>query len=144
MFKILGKAKDLKSNTDVVYCQVSPEKYLKIVGDDFQDFELQRKKENHKGYDRLKKDIEDGALLPSITLAVKHDLVKNIVKDIDDTQKLERSLSAEGSVVDILDGLQRTYILKELSENSHEFKDGQTLLLEYWLESDLKNNRPLS
>lgn len=55
MFKILGKAKDLKSNTDVVYCQVSPEKYLKIVGDDFQDFELQRKKENHKGYDRLKK-----------------------------------------------------------------------------------------
>ncbi|EJB8537275.1 hypothetical protein Q5X30_09625 [Acinetobacter baumannii] len=139
MFKVLGKAKDLKSNTDVVYCQVSPEKYLKIVGDDFQDFELQRKKENHKGYDRLKKDIEEGALLPSITLAVKHDLVEDIVKDIDDPQKLENSLSAEGGVVDILDGLQRTYILKELKDNNYEFKDGQTLLLEYWLESDLKN-----
>ena len=139
MFKILGKAKDLKSNTDIIYCQVSPDKYLNIIGGDFQDFELQRKKENHKGYDRLRKDIEEGALLPSITLAVKHDLVADIVKNIDDDKKLEDSLSAEGGVVDILDGLQRTYILRELKENSHEFKDGQTLLLEYWLESDLKN-----
>lgn len=139
MFKVLGRAKDMKSNTDVVYCQVSPDKYLKIVGDDFQNFELQRKKENHKGYDRLKKDIEEGALLPSITLAVKHDLVADIVRDIDNTQKLESSLSAESSVVDILDGLQRTYILKELKENGVVFKEGQTLLLEYWLESDLKN-----
>lgn len=139
MFKVLGRAKDMKSDTDVVYCQVSPEKYLKIVGDDFQDFELQRKKENHKSYDRLKKDIEEGALLPSITLAVKHDLVADIVRDIDNTQKLESSLSAENSVVDILDGLQRTYILKELKENGVVFKEGQTLLLEYWLESDLKN-----
>ena len=69
MFKVIGKARDLKSNTDVVYCQVSPEKYLKIVGDDFQNFELQRKKENHKGYGRLKQDIIEGALLPSITLS---------------------------------------------------------------------------
>lgn len=139
MFKVIGKAKDLKSNTDVVYCQVSPEKYLKIVGDDFQDFELQRKKENHKGYGRLKHDIIEGALLPSITLAVKHDLVQDIVENIDDIDKLERSLSSEDGVVDILDGLQRTYILKELKDNNVEFKDGQSLLLEYWLESDLKN-----
>ncbi|MFX7194204.1 hypothetical protein ABTI46_20525, partial [Acinetobacter baumannii] len=82
-----------------------------------------------------KKDIEEGALLPSITLAVKHDLVEDIVKDIEDPHKLENSLSAEGGVVDILDGLQRTYILKELKDNNYEFKDGQTLLLEYWLES---------
>lgn len=139
MFKVIGKARDLKSNTDVVYCQVSPEKYLKIVGNDFQNFELQRKKENHKGYGRLKKDIQEGALLPSITLAVKHDLVGKIVHHIDDDEKLEQSLSCESGIVDILDGLQRTYILKELQESNFEFKDGQTLLLEYWLEADLKN-----
>ena len=139
MFKVIGKARDLKSNTDVVYCQVSPEKYLKIVGDDFQNFELQRKKENHKGYGRLKQDIIEGALLPSITLAVKHDLVEDIVKNIEDIDKLEKSLSSEDGIVDILDGLQRTYILKELKENNVEFKEGQSLLLEYWLELDLKN-----
>lgn len=139
MFKVIGKAKDLKSNTDIVYCQVSPEKYLKIVGDDFQNFELQRKKENHKGYGRLKQDIIDGALLPSITLAVKHELVEDIVKNIENIDKLEKSLSAEDGIVDILDGLQRTYILKELKDNHVEFKEGQSLLLEYWLESDLKN-----
>lgn len=80
---------------------------------------------NHKGYDRLKKDIEEGALLPSITLVVKHDLVAEIVKNIDDPQKLERSLSAEGGVVDILDGLQRTYILEELRENKFDLKMGK-------------------
>jgi len=139
MFKVIGKAKDLKSDTDVVYCQVSPEKYLKIIGNDFEDFELQRKKENHKGYGRLKQDIKDGALLPSITLAVKHDLVASIISDIEDQDKLEQSLSSENGIVDILDGLQRTYILKELKDEGFEFRDKQTLLLEYWLESDLKN-----
>lgn len=139
MFKVIGKAKDLKSKTDIVYCQVSPDKYLKIIGDNFEDFELQRKKENHKGYGRLKQDIKEGALLPSITLAVKHELVPSIVENIDDIQKLENNLSAENGVVDILDGLQRSYILKELKDEDFEFKDGQTLLLEYWLESDLKN-----
>lgn len=84
MFKVIGKAKDLKSKTDIVYCQVSPDKYLKIIGDNFEDFELQRKKENHKGYGRLKQDIKEGALLPSITLAVKHELVPSIVENIDD------------------------------------------------------------
>ena len=139
MFKILGRAKDLKSGANVVYCQTTPEKYLKIVGQGFKDFELQRKKESHKAYSRLKKDIIEGALLPSITLAVKHNLVKDILSNLDNENKLTEILSSEAGIVDILDGLQRTHILKEIEEQESTFKEGQTLLLEYWLEENLSN-----
>jgi len=139
MFKYLGKAVDVKTGANVIYCQTTPEKYLKIIGDDFQDFELQRKKESHKGYQRLKNDIKDGALLPSITLSVKHNLVNNIVENLNDEEKISEFLSSEDGIVDILDGLQRTFILKEIEKEIGEFKEGQTLLLEYWLESDLRN-----
>lgn len=139
MFEVLGTAKDLKSGANIVYCQTTPAKYLEIIGDDFQDFELQRKKENHKAYVRLQEDIKEGALLPSITLAVKHEYVAEIIEILDDKEKLKNKLSQNNGLADILDGLQRTYILKELQEKGVTFVEGQTLLLEYWLEPDLKN-----
>ena len=139
MFKVLGHAEDLKTNAKVIYCQTTPQKYLEIVGSNFKDFELQRKKENHKAYSRLKKDITDGTLLPSITLAVKHEYVQDILEQLENDAVLTEKLSSTKGIVDILDGLQRTYILTELQENSTPFKEGQTLLLEYWLESDLQN-----
>lgn len=139
MFEVLGTAQDLKSGANIVYCQTTPEKYLEIIGNDFQDFELQRKKENHKAYVRLQQDIKDGALLPSITLAVKHDYVSEIIEILEDKEALKNKLSQTNGLVDILDGLQRTYILKELQEQGIVFKDGQSLLLEYWLEPDLRN-----
>lgn len=135
-FKVLGKTIDLKSGAHVVYCQASPDDYLDIVGNDFGEFSIQRKRETHKAYKRLKADIQEGSLLPSITLSVKHHLVTKIQAQIDDPEALGRLLSEEG-VVDILDGLQRTYILSDLKKENIEFKDGQTLLLEFWLESEI-------
>ena len=44
MFKILGYAQDIKSGAHVIYCQTTPINYLEIIGDKFEDFELQRKK----------------------------------------------------------------------------------------------------
>ncbi|CAI3956061.1 unnamed protein product [Commensalibacter communis] len=142
MFKVLGHAQDLKSGAKIIYCQTTPSKYLEIIGDDFRNFEMQRKKEKHKGYIRLKKDIEDGALLPSITLAVKQESVKPILDKLnadikDDDLALE--LSSNTIEVDILDGLQRTYILDDLKQDKFLFKEGQTLLLEFWLDEDLQN-----
>lgn len=139
MFKVLGHAEDVKTKAKVIYCQTTPEKYLDIIGSNFKDFELQRKKENHKAYNRLKADIIEGTLLPSITLAVKHEHVEDIIKNLNDKSELVKKLSSEEGIVDILDGLQRTYILSELKESGASFKEGQTLLLEYWLESDLQN-----
>jgi hypothetical protein len=135
-FRILETTKDLRSGADVIYCKSDIETYLKIVGDDFTEFELQRKKENHKGYARLKKDISEGALLPPITLSIKHHKALEFKNSIQDNEKLKGILSAAGNV-DILDGLQRTYVIKELHDSNCEFKEGQELLLEYWIEEDV-------
>lgn len=139
MFKILGTAKDLKSGAHIIYCQTTPDKYLEIIGHNFEDFELQRKRENHKGYARLKNDIIEGALLPSITLSVKHEYVSDLLTKLDNHHEIEKTLASNVGIVDILDGLQRTIILKEVSNEGITFKNEQTLLLEYWLDSDLKN-----
>ena len=76
--KIIGQAKDLRTNTDILYAQLSIQDYLCLVGDNFDDYEPQRKREQYKAYERMKVDIKDGALLPSITLAVKPELVRNV------------------------------------------------------------------
>jgi len=135
-FEVIGTTTDLKSGTHVIYCQASLDKYLDIVGEDFGEFSLQRKRESHKAYKRLREDIVGGALLPSITLSVKHHLVEDIIGHINNKSALTDLLSRD-DVVDILDGLQRTYIISDLKRNGVVFKEGQKLLLEYWLEPDL-------
>ncbi|WP_111494818.1 glycosyltransferase family protein [Marinobacter bohaiensis] len=135
-FKVIGKAKDLKSGAEIIYCQASPDQYLKIVGNNFGEFTIQRRRESHKAYRRLKADILEGALLPSITLAVKPHLVSDIISVRDDWEALSEKLNKSGTV-DILDGLQRTYILSDIKSEESEFKEGQELLLEFWLESDI-------
>lgn len=134
--KYLGKTVDLRSGAHIIYCQANLHDYLKIVGDDFGDYTIQRKRENHKAYKRLKTDIAAGALLPSITLAVKHHMVDRIVNVMNDQQALTEILSS-GSIVDILDGLQRTYIISDLKKEGVEFNEKQELLLEFWLEQDI-------
>ncbi|MEI8602314.1 hypothetical protein P4S55_16440 [Shewanella sp. PP-Sp27a-2] len=135
-FLILGKTKDLRTNANVIYCKCSISEYLDIVGDDFENFSIQRKKESHKAYKRLKDDLKGGALLPSITLSVKHHRVQDIINSINNDEILINKLSEVG-VVDILDGLQRTYLIKELADEGWEFPDRQEVLLEFWLEADM-------
>jgi hypothetical protein len=135
-FRVIGKTIDLKSGARVVYCQASPDRYLDIVGDKFGEFSIQRRRESHKAYKRLKADIIEGSLLPSITLSVKHHLVESIAAYFDDSTALETLLS-NNDVVDILDGLQRTYILADIRNEGIAFKENQELLLEFWLEPDM-------
>jgi hypothetical protein len=136
-FSVLGKTIDLRTDANVIYCKCSITKYLDIVGNDFENFSIQRKKESHKAYKRLKEDLRNGALLPSITLSVKHHKVEKVLASIDNQEDLAIKLSTVG-VVDILDGLQRTYIIKELVDEGVVFPDDQEVLLEYWLEVDME------
>ena len=144
-FTILGTAFDVRTGTPVVYSQMSIPEYLAIVGTKFEDFRLQRRREKHKAYGRLQADIRGGALLPSITLAVKPEIVPNILpayeafkEDPSNAGSLAAALNTPGTV-DILDGLQRTYIMRDLADEGAEFKDGQRILVEFWLERDLHN-----
>ena len=138
--KIIGQAKDLRTDTDILYAQLSIQDYLCLVGDNFDDYEPQRKREKYKAYERMKIDIMNGALLPSITLAVKPELVSDILPIVqkDNWQELERALSKPGQV-NILDGLQRTFILNDIAKENIEFKSEQKVLVEFWLESNIKN-----
>lgn len=144
-FTILGTAVDVRTGTPVVYSQMTIPEYLAIVGTKFEDFHLQRRREKHKAYGRLQADIQAGALLPSITLAVKPETVPAILgiykaysEDPSDAGPLAAALNTPGTV-DILDGLQRTYIMRDLADGGAEFKDGQRILVEFWLEQDLHN-----
>lgn len=138
--KIIGQAKHLRTNTDILYAQLSIRDYLDLVGDNFDDYEPQRKREKYKAYERMKSDIKEGALLPAITLAVKPELVPNLLPLVhkDNKQELENALSQPGQV-NILDGLQRTFILNDIAKENFNFSPEQQVLVEFWLESDIQN-----
>jgi len=138
--KIIGYSQDLRTKTFVIYAQISITAYLGLVGDNFDKFGIQRKRESHKGYIRLKKDIKSGALIPPITLALKPTLVKKYIPLVrtEQTTKLEKELTSKASVY-ILDGLQRTHIMKDLKEEGTSFNSNQKLLLEFWFENDMGN-----
>lgn len=138
----LGHTKDLRTNTHVIYAKMSPADYLTLVGEDFAQFEIQRKREKHRAYARLKTDLINGALLPSITLAVKLEYVDSIISLVSgpniDRKALNRELGVPGRV-QILDGLQRTHIMKDIEKQGISFMQGQTVLVEFWLETNLRN-----
>ena len=73
--KIISSTKDLRTNTHVLYAQIDITDYIKMVGKNFDRFEIQRPRQKHKAYNRMEKDIAKGALLPSITLAVNPKVV---------------------------------------------------------------------
>lgn len=135
-FNVLGQTTDHRTKAKVLYCKCSINDYLKLVGDDFENFTIQRKRESHKAYQRLKDDLKNGALLPSITLALKPHLVGNAKALLDRPQELEKYLE-QGNLADILDGLQRTYLIKDLVDEGHQFPNDQEVLLEYWIEGEI-------
>lgn len=138
--EVVGLVKDVRTNTPVIYAIVSIPDYLTLIGEDFEKFVIQRRREKHKAYLRMKRDLIEGALLPPITLAVRPAVVDEIkvLFDNNNREQIIDKLSQPGQV-NILDGLQRTYILKDLQDEGVQFKDSQTLLLEFWLESNIEH-----
>jgi hypothetical protein len=138
--EIIGYTKDFRTDTNILYAQIKINEYLELVGKDFDRFEIQRKREKHKGYNRLKKDIEKGTLIPTITLAVEPSSVKQfetLLEQKDSVKIIEMLVSLTDKIY-ILDGLQRTYIINDI-KSKMTFNDGQRLLLEIWFEEDIKH-----
>lgn len=137
---ILGQTKDCRTNTPVVYAEILIKDYLTLVGYDIDKFEIQRKRVDPKKYLRLKKDIKKGALLPGITLALDHLKVSNYLPLLEEGKQsnLVEALFNSSDIY-ILDGLQRSYIIKDLIEEEFEFNSEQKLLLEIWFEKDINH-----
>ena len=138
--KIIGYTKDERTNTNVVYAQVNISEYLTLVGDNFDRFEIQRKREQHSAYKRMKGDIIKGALLPTITLAINPAVAHKYIALAADknSEELIKILNNPNDIY-ILDGLQRTYIISDIRAEKAEFKADQKLLLEFWFESEIKH-----
>lgn len=136
--EILGFAKDARTGSRIIYAKTDIPTYLGIVGNEFDEFDIQRKRVQHKAYARMKEDIKAGALLPAVTLAVKSSQINNVLDAEENKALLAEKLSESGSV-NILDGLQRTHTLKDIASSGHEFLVDQTLLLEVWVEPLIKN-----
>ncbi|WP_323157656.1 MULTISPECIES: hypothetical protein [Pseudomonas] len=135
---VLGTAVDLRTQTPVVYVQCGVTDYLELVGDDFSKFSIQRRKEKFAAYTRLRADIITGTLLPTITLAVPIETSINVKKAVE----LKDSLAIKDAILqarplNILDGLQRTFILKEILTSGHVFPEEQKIHLEIRVEPDL-------
>lgn len=135
-FEIIGFATDYRTATLIVYAQVSIDDYLILVGENYDKFKLQRRREQHKGYDRLQSDIQKGALIPSITLALEPIKASSFIETVRTQNReaiKERLIDIKDSLY-ILDGLQRTHKIKQLQETGTVFNRDQKLLLEIWFE----------
>lgn len=139
--EVIGFTKDFRTNTNVVYCQISIQEYFTLIGENYNKFQLQRRKEKHRGYKRLKDDLSKGALIPSITLAIEPSIAQQFIPLLENQNKneIQKFLARAKDKIYILDGLQRTHKIKELLDNDVKFKSGQRLLLEIWIEPDISH-----
>jgi chromosomal replication initiation ATPase DnaA len=139
-FCLLRGLWDLRTDSHILYVQATITEYLNMIGDHFDEFGIQRKREKHRAYARMKSDLKEGALLPTITLSIKSTCVAKMIELIEnnDNEEIIKYLSTS-EIYNILDGLQRTYILKELKDAKFKFKQNQKLLLEFWVEKDIKH-----
>jgi len=138
--KIIGNTKDLRTGSHIIYAQMTIPDYLLLIGENYDEYGIQRRREKHRAYNRMKEDIKRGAVLPTITLAVNKHLVSDILVFINENkqEELKQRLETTGGF-SILDGLQRTNILHEIKNEGHEFVEQQVLLLEFWVEPDIKH-----
>ena len=128
--EILGYTKDCRTNTNVVYAEIRISDYLDLVGNDFDRFEIQRKRQDPKKYSRLKEDIKKGALLPAITLAINPSKVGDFLSDVEGKKSGDLiSKLIKSPDLYILDGLQRSYIIKDLVDEGVIFNENQKLLI---------------
>jgi hypothetical protein len=123
---------------------MSVNEYLDLVGENFDQFEIQRNRQEHKAYDRLKVDVREGALLPSITLALKFHMVPAAMNALAAFETTTGKAALEAIVfqkeaINILDGLQRTHILRDLRSEGITFNDNHEILAEIWIEPKLQN-----
>lgn len=136
--RILGTARDLRTDTVVLYAQTTIPDYLAWISRALDAFEVQRKRTWHPSYRRMKADIAAGALLPTITLTVRPELASEMLRQVADG-RLEQAAEtlARPGAVHILDGLQRSFILMDLQAAGHLFDPQQKLHTEIWLEQNI-------
>lgn len=138
---ILGFTKDLRTDTNVIYLQISLNEYFDLIGQNYNEFQIQRRKERHRGYSRMKKDLKNGALLPGITLAIEPSKAGEFIDPVsnEDEKKVLELLKGLNESIYIIDGLQRTHLISQLIKEDVTFHPDHKLLLEVWVEPEISH-----
>ncbi|MEH6696703.1 MAG: hypothetical protein V7675_16805 [Hyphomonas sp.] len=111
MITIAGRAYDKVIQSNVCQGETNYEQALNMFLPLIDEFDSQRKIQNKKFYERLKRDIIDGCLMPPITIAL---VSKEHSRE--NAEGLEEYINAEIGHGYILDGLQRINTLRAASE----------------------------
>ena len=121
--KILDKSKDNVIDSDYLTVKMSYEYALENLYPLVNRLDFQRNSLNQKFYNRLKKDIIDGCVLPPVTIAFDSSIIKEYVSNSSDYSELASYICSNIEKGFILDGIQRLNTLKSASEDENFKKD---------------------
>jgi hypothetical protein len=117
---------DKKISSYNVMTQMSVEEYVNLIDGSLKknDFQRSRVRASKSIYANLKEDLKTGCIIPPIVLA----LYSNPETSEMDLDTLPKFISDNRDQLFILDGLQRTYTILELLEESEEKSVSDTVL----------------
>lgn len=116
--KVLDKTKDLVIDSEYLTIKVDYQYALTNLLPLINRLDFQRNTLNKKYYERLKKDIVDGCVLPPLTIAFDDGDLKGMISKSDISyQEIADILNSNISNGFILDGIQRLNILEEAAED---------------------------
>lgn len=133
--EILNRLYDKRIKALNVLFEMSIEEYNQISSEIIEKNEFQRRrvKSSSTIYSLLKSDLLAGCVIPPIVLAISS-FKSNSVEDEKDEDIIKHLNENQGSII-ILDGLQRTYTIRDLINELKEKGDDESLktLLKYKL-----------
>lgn len=118
--KILSIIKDERINATSVLVEMSTEVYLGLVSGAEENLEIQRRViKGFKPYDRLRQDLKEGCLIPSIVLGIREGIIKTPT-NTDDNEFIISIKKTSSRNVFIIDGLQRTTAIQNVKSMLRE------------------------
>lgn len=124
--RILDKVRDERINATNVLFTLTIEEYINLAKEIIDKNELQRRRVKSSGtvYSLLKKDLKIGCVIPPIVLAVSDSSEVPLPIDED---SIEQLIFHNKSPIVILDGLQRSYTIRDLVEELERAEDHNEL-----------------
>lgn len=124
--RIISRLHDSRIESINLMVEISVGDYLELVEGALRNNEYQRRRirSSNTVYSLLKSDFLEGCILPPIVLALRGDLGQLELNDLNILQELR----GRASQLVILDGLQRTYSLIDLRNETVEAEKKATLL----------------
>lgn len=121
--RVFDLKEDEKVKANCLLIGISIGKYIELIKDNLEELPIQRGKilsRKRDIYKRLIEDLKEGAIIPPISLILRENSkVENAIKHITKINDIEEQINREikGGDLSILDGLQRTYCILNVTDD---------------------------